>query len=508
MQRNYFYGLLLVIFCFSPILFNSAEAQPKREMRAVWVATVANIDFPSNQNLSTSEQKQEIITMLERQKSLGMNTIIFQVRPTSDALYQSDIEPWSMWLTGKQGKAPDPFYDPLRFMIRECRKRSMKIHAWINPYRVFNDTANAKNAAPNHVSQKHPDCMLDYGGKRYFDPGLPETWAYVTRVVTDIVKRYDIDAIHMDDYFYPYRIQGVEFPDSTSFRKHPRGYSASEKDDWRRNNVNRIIEMFHDSVRAVDPAVQIGISPFGVWRNKSDDPRGSESQAGQTNYDDLYADVLKWMEEGWIDYVAPQLYWHIGFEPADFAKLIKWWDDNSYGINLYIGHGAYRIGRERYDEWQEEDQITRQLNMTREYENVDGSIFFSEKSFRSNPLDVNDKLKKDFYAEPALVPVVRNIPDQPIETPSHLWLKELPNKKVLDWDQSSNAVYYVVYRFYGDTVGDIEDPKNIYKITDSPDVEPDRRWHLFKKTYTFVVTAVNMKNQESEPSHPITIRIR
>ena len=496
-----------VVFVLLFFITITLYSQPKREMRAVWVATVANIDFPSKPGISTVEQKQEIIDILERQQALGMNTIIFQIRPASDALYKSDIEPWSKYLTGEQGKAPDPQYDPLKFIIEECHKRSMKLHAWINPYRVLSDTANADKTDSLHITKKHPEWLVSYGKKTYFDPGLPETRAYVTRVVKDIVSRYDVDAIHMDDYFYPYRIKGKEFPDSSSFKEYPRGFSQAEKDDWRRDNVNKIVKMFQDTIRSVDPTVQLGISPFGVWRNKSADPDGSPTNAGQTNYDDLFADVLKWLKKDWIDYVAPQIYWHIGFEPADFAKLIKWWNSHAYGKELYIGHGAYRIGNET-DEWNSRQQMPRQIEMTRKYENVDGSVFFTENSFRDNPKGLNRKLKRHYYEHPALPPEITNLPDTSVASPKNLWLKELSDKKLLDWDESANAHSYVIYRFKGETIGNLNNPENIYKITNEPDVEPDRRWHLFKRTYTFVVTAVNKKNEESEPSNSITVKIR
>ena len=257
-----------------------------------------------------------------------MNAVILQVRPTADAFYPSELEPWSRYLTGTPGKAPKPFYDPLQFWIDECHKRGMELHAWLNPYRV---AQNAKEPlAANHIAFQHPDWILEYGGKLYFDPGLPQTREFVTKVVKDIVTRYDVDAIHFDDYFYPYPLT-EEFPDTTSFKIYNRAFLPENKADWRRENVDILIEMLSDTIKAVKPWVKFGISPFGVWRNLTDDPRGSDTKAGTTNYDQLYADVIKWQEKGWIDYLLPQLYWQIGHSSVDFEILANWWKDYAYG---------------------------------------------------------------------------------------------------------------------------------------------------------------------------------
>ena len=289
-------------------------------MRAVWIATIANIDWPSSATLSSGQQQKEFIELLDLCKIYNMNTVVFQIRPASDAFYASAFEPWSQWLTGKQGNRPDPYYDPLRFATTECHKRGIDLHVWINPYRAVSDV-NVNRTSPQHISNIHPEWFITYGKTKLFDPGLPQTREYVTKVVCDIVRRYDIDAIHMDDYFYPYRISGVEFPDDQSFIDYPRGFKASEREEWRRHNVDLIIQQLHDSIKAIKPWVEFGISPFGIWRNASKDPAGSNTKAGQTNYDDLYADILKWEKNQWIDYVTPQVYWEIGKETADY-KII------------------------------------------------------------------------------------------------------------------------------------------------------------------------------------------
>ena len=315
-----------------------AQNPPQYEFRAVWIATVENIDWPSKKALPVAQQKAEFIKLLDMHKRNGMNAVVMQIRPVTDAFYPSQYEPWSEYLTGRQGLPPSPYYDPLEFMINETHKRGMEFHAWVNPYRaVFN--IKLSSVSPTHVTRLFPKWFLTYGSKKYFDPGLPEAREHVTRVIRDVVERYDLDAIHFDDYFYPYKIPGKEFPDQASFARYGNGMA---KDDWRRSNVDTIIKMLSETIKSVNPRVKFGISPFGVWRNKSKDPMGSNTRAGVTNYDELYADILLWLREGWIDYVAPQLYWEIGFPLADYTVLLDWWSRYSYGKQVYIGHGIYR----------------------------------------------------------------------------------------------------------------------------------------------------------------------
>ena len=276
-------------------------SQPNSEFRGVWIATVDNIDWPHKGVYTAYSQKLDFIRQLDMHKQNGMNAVIVQVRPSADAFYPSALEPWSEWLTGKQGRSPSPYYDPLQFMIEETHKRGMEFHAWLNPYRANYDVRSA-SIASNHITKIHPEWFLTYGGKKYFDPGNKEAQQHVINVVKDIVKRYNVDAIHMDDYFYPYRIPNKEFPDNASYKKS--GTSLS-KGDWRRSNVDSIIKALNAVIKAEKPYCKFGISPFGVWRNKEADPDGSNTQAGQTNYDDLYADILLWLKQGWVDYVAP-----------------------------------------------------------------------------------------------------------------------------------------------------------------------------------------------------------
>jgi len=370
---------------------------PRYEFRGAWIATVDNIDWPSRKGLPSDSQRAEFIRLLDMHRSNGMNAVIMQVRPAADAFYPSPLEPWSEWLTGVQGKAPEPYYDPLAFMVEETHRRGMEFHAWLNPYRaVFNRTYSS--IAANHITRMRPEWFLDYGDKRYFDPGHPEAQAFVTEVVVDIVRRYPVDAIHFDDYFYPYRIAGKNFPDTATYRQFSRGMAT---DDWRRSNVDSIIVRLRRAIHRENPYCRFGISPFGVWRNRDKDPRGSDTHAGQTNYDDLYADIRLWLEKDWIDYVVPQLYWELEHNKVPFEPLLNWWSHNSFGKPCYIGLGFYRAGSNLA--WRDHTQLSRQLAAIRSRPNIQGAAYFSSKSFFKNPLGWNDTLRR-YYQYPALVP--------------------------------------------------------------------------------------------------------
>jgi uncharacterized lipoprotein YddW (UPF0748 family) len=340
-----------------------------------------------------------------------MNAVVVQVRPATDAFYPSPYEPWSQWLTGKQGTPPVPFYDPLQFMIEESHKRGLEFHAWLNPYRA-NFSIGKASIAPAHITRLHPEWFLDYGGKRYFDPGNKEGQQWVENVVKDIVTRYDVDAIHMDDYFYPYRIAGKEFPDAASYAKDPRDLN---REDWRRSNVDTIINQLSSVIKQVKPWVKFGISPFGVWRNQDKDPMGSPTKAGVTNYDDLYADILLWLKEGWIDYVAPQLYWESGHKLVAFETLIDWWSKHTYGRHMYIGQGIYRALERSASSraWKNPDELPNQIKLLRTYPTIQGSVYFSSRTFESNPNGWSDSLRNNYYNTPALIPPMEWLPANP-----------------------------------------------------------------------------------------------
>lgn len=378
----------------------SLVAQPRYEFRAVWVASVVNTDWPAAKGLPVEEQKASFIRLMDQYKRIGMNAVVVQVRPCADAFYPSTYEPWSEWLNGKQGLPPQPYYDPLLFMIDAAHERGLEFHAWINPYRaVFN--VNSSSIAPTHITRLHPEWFVKYGDKKYFNPGLPVVLEYVNNVVKDLISRYEIDGLHMDDYFYPYRIAGQEFPDEAAYRKYGNGLA---KDDWRRSNCDSIVKRIHETVLAEKPYIRFGISPFGVWRNASKDPMGSNTKAGVSNYDDLYADILLWMRNKWIDYVAPQLYWEIGHALCDYNELTDWWARNASDIPVYVGHGIYRTTDKPAAAWRSATEIPNQIEKLREHPEIQGSIYFGSKNLLANHNGWADSLRKHYYQYPALVP--------------------------------------------------------------------------------------------------------
>ena len=401
---------LSLFLSLSTILLVQAQ-QPHYEFRGVWVASVSNIDWPMPNQYRPDLQKAEFIRQLDMHQRNGMNAIIGQVRPAADALYPSPYEPWSQWLTGVQGQAPAPYYDPLQFMIEESHKRGFEFHAWLNPYRA-NFSVGKASIAHNHVTKLYPEWFLEYGGKLYFDPGNVEAQDWVIGVVRDIVRRYDVDAIHMDDYFYPYRIAGKEFPDTASYRMYDNGMN---KEDWRRSNVDSIIVAIADVIKEEKPWVKFGISPFGVWRNQDKDPMGSPTKAGVTNYDDLYADVIKWMRLGWIDYLTPQLYWERGHRLVAYETLIDWWSKHAYGRHMYIGHGIYRALEKNSKPWHNPHELPKQIQLLRTYPEIQGSVYFSSKSFYKNPNGWNDSLQNNYYRQRAEVPPMDWLPKKPVQ---------------------------------------------------------------------------------------------
>ncbi|HET6996424.1 MAG TPA: family 10 glycosylhydrolase [Chitinophagaceae bacterium] len=395
-----------ILFAF-PYFLAAQPKPPMYEFRGVWIATVDNIDWPSKGMVNVDSQKAEFIRQLDMHQRNGMNAVIVQVRPAADAFYPSKYEPWSQWLTGVQGRAPSPFYDPLQFMIDEAHKRGMEFHAWCNPYRA-NFNISSSSIAPDHVTRKHPEWFLTYGEAKYFDPANKQAREFVVDVISDIVRRYDVDAIHMDDYFYPYRIPGKEFPDEASYK---RSGSNLSKPDWRRSNVDTIIRMISTAIKNIKPYCKFGISPFSVWRNKNVDRDGSDTQSGVSNYDDLYANILLWLQKGWIDYVAPQLYLEIGHDRIAYEKILEWWSRHSYGRHIYIGHGIYRVN-ERNKAWKNANELPNQIKLLRSYPNVQGSIYFSSTTFNSNPNGWNDSLQNNYYRTPAVIPPMEWLPEK------------------------------------------------------------------------------------------------
>lgn len=380
------------------LLLATLSARAEIAFRGAWIATVANIDWPTPAAVGNdSLQKAEMTWILDSLESLGINAIIFQVRPTADALYYSEYEPTSHWLMGTQGAALT--YDPLEWTIEEAHKRNMEVHVWLNPYRVNLAKTDTSIIAPNHIFRQHPEWFWSYAKQWYFDPGLETTREWICTIVQDIVYRFDIQAIHMDDYFYPYPQGKQALPDEATFAKYPRGFTDIR--DWRRDNVNLAIQAISETIKECKPEVQFGISPFGVWRNASADSTGSATQAGITNYDDLYADIRLWIKNGWIDYVLPQLYWEIGKKVADYEVLAHWWANEVKGTNckLYIGMAPYRLeNASPKTPWGQGNEIGRQMQLNRTIPEISGECFYSTRPLLRNPRGVCDTIKS-IYSE-------------------------------------------------------------------------------------------------------------
>jgi uncharacterized lipoprotein YddW (UPF0748 family) len=371
---------------------------PDREFRGVWVATVANIDWPSRRGLPAEEQKRELVAMFDRFRELNFNAVVLQVRPMCDALYQSELEPWSEYLTGEQGK--DPGYDPLAFAVAEAHKRGLELHAWFNPYRAWSPSARSKPAA-GHLVKARPDLAKPYGKHHWLNPTHPEVQRHSLAVVLDVVKRYDIDGVHMDDYFYPYPERTdagaeVPFPDDDTWDAYRAAGGKLCRDDWRRQAVNEFVRKQYEEVKKLKPHVKVGISPFGIWR-----PGHPTGIAGFDQYAKLYADAKLWLNEGWVDYFTPQLYWPIGQEQQSFPKLLDWWArENTRGRHVWPGLATYRAANS-HKGWTA-GEVAEQIRITREGESP-GTIHFSARSILRNTNGVADVLKR-VYAKPAQVP--------------------------------------------------------------------------------------------------------
>ncbi|MGQ8338094.1 glycoside hydrolase family 10 protein [Sunxiuqinia sp. A32] len=496
---------LYVLFILTPVLA-IAQVNPKHEFRAAWVATVSNVDWPSKPGLSIDQQKSEAIRLLETLQKNGFNAVIFQVRPASDAFYPSKLEPWSRYLTGTPGKSPG--YDPLAFWIEESHKRNMEFHAWFNPYRVAQKADEP--LASTHIAFQHPEWVIKYGDKLYFDPGLPQTQDFIAQVVLDVVSRYDVDAIHFDDYFYPYPIAGSAFPDTASFRRYNRGYSVEQIADWRRDNVNQIIQKLDKTIKSTKPWVKFGISPFGVWRNKKDDVRGSDSSAGTTNYDQLYADILKWQEEGWIDYMLPQLYWEFGHPAVDYAMLSQWWNDNSFNRAYYIGHAVYKLDpASPVESWKKSEQLTNQIRSARKLANFRGSAFFSAKHFYKQLDGFKDSLQQKIYNSIAIVPAMPWMDNQAPDKPAKLkkgWFKKIKWEKPLATHEMNEAKRFIIYKNPVGTKFDPENPHYIEKITNHQKIKLERG-NGSKRDYEIRVSALDRLNNESITTKPVIVKL-
>jgi uncharacterized lipoprotein YddW (UPF0748 family) len=435
-------SFLLVLFSILIAQICVAQNLPpvEREFRAAWVATVDNIDFPSSKNLSTAQQKAEIVRILDFAKELKLNAVVFQVRPHADAFYSSKLEPWSEYLTGANGKAPEPFYDPLTFVIEEAHRRGILVHAWFNPYRAWHPAAKSQPAA-NHISKMRPDLVRQYGKYLWLDPSEPAVQKLSADVVLDVVRRYDVDGVHFDDYFYPYPEKGaagnrVEFPDEKNWQKYVQTGGKLGRDDWRRKNVDDFIQRVAREVKKTKPDVMFGISPFGVWQ-----PVPEKGIAGFNAYRELYADARKWFQAGWTDYLAPQLYWETTRKGLEYATLLAWWRaQNTRERHLWTGLAAYRADAYTGAE------IVRQIEISRQNLPSDGNIHFSFKSLQKNLGGVGDELRQRAYRRDAIIPksvwLSRTKPSAPA-----LRVSQTGDKLTASWREKgkTRAFWFIVY---------------------------------------------------------------
>lgn len=483
---------LLLLCC--PLMMQAQQA-PKREFRGAWIQII-NGQF---QGMARHQMQANLTNQLNTLKACGVNTIIFQVRGEADALYESPYEPWSRFLTGVQGQPPSPYWDPLAWMVDECHKRGMELHAWINPYRA--KTKTTKELAASHPYVQAPERFFAYGDLLIFDPGLPENQEYICTIVKDILTRYDVDGLHMDDYFYPYPEAGRAIPDDATYQKYRNG--ITNKDDWRRYNVNCLIEKLSRVVRETKPWVKFGISPFGIYHNARNGGfvKGSQTK-GLQNYDDLYADILYWVNKGWIDYNVPQIYWEIGHPAADYEELIKWWSTHAANRPLIIGQDVERTVRAADRQVPTQNQMAAKLQLQRSLPNIDGSCLWYSAAVVRNEGGYASELAYNYHKTPALQPLMPFIDDKAPRKVKGLDDRWMPDGYYLFWQapkakkEMDKAQYYVVYRFAQGEKINLEQADHIVTITKQTLLKLP--YQNGKTKYTYVVTALDRLQNESK----------
>ena len=482
--------ILLVCMMLSALFLS---AQQKREFRGAWIQCV-NGQF---KGIGTETMQRTLTYQLNELQKDGCNAIIFQVRPECDALYESELEPWSYYLTGRQGEKPTPYWDPLQWMIDECHRRGMELHAWINPYRA--KTKSPHENAVNHVIVRHPEWTFEYDGLTLLNPAYEACRNYICDVVKDIVERYDVDGLHIDDYFYPYPVAGVEIPDMEQYRAAPNG--MKNRDDWRRYNVNLFIQQVYETIHKTKPWVKFGVSPFGIYRNQKSDPNGSRTN-GLQNYDQLYADVLLWDANGWMDYCVPQLYWEIGNKAADYDELIHWWSRHLTRTPLYIGEDVERTVKYADLTNKNQHQLAAKMALHAELPRIQGTVLWYAKAAVDNIGNYGTLLRNNYWRTSALQPLMPNIDKKAPKAPRKLKVVRMDDgEQVLFWtapkssDWQDEAVSYVVYRFEKGEPLNIDDATKIMKVTtDCHYVLPSNQ----PGHHTYVITALNRVQNESK----------
>ena len=454
-----------------------------REFRAAWIATVANINWPSKNNLSSDQQKAEAIKILDLLKDANFNAVIFQARPSADAMYNSKLEPWSYFLTGETGKAPTPYYDPLDFWILEAHKRGMELHVWLNPYRAQHTTGGPITS--ESMVKKMPEQIIKLkNGMYWMDPSDEKTQDHVSAVIKDLVKRYDIDAIHIDDYFYPYKEYngGRDFPDNRTWNIYEKSGGNLSRADWRRGNVNKFIKRIHDEIKAEKSNVQFGISPFGIWK-----PGFPEGIKGSSQYDELYADAKLWLNKGWLDYFSPQLYWK-NEGPQSFPALLKWWEsENTQKRHLYPGLNT--VGLNGVSDRPAE--IVSQINTTRNIlKDGAGTIHYSVDGLSKIPAMYN--AVKNEYKTKALVPLTPWIKTDALEKPL-LYVDRSASSVNVKWNSADfpKVFQWILYAKYGD----VWEPEIIEKNIISQNLPLMKNG---KKLNTVAIRSVDRLGNESD----------
>ncbi|NUR73972.1 MAG: family 10 glycosylhydrolase [Hamadaea sp.] len=493
-------------------------ATPKREFRAMWIASVVNIDWPRAAGLDEQSLKADYRAWLDLAEKLNHNAVVVQIRPTADAFWPSAYEPWSEWLTGKRDGV-GPGWDPVAWMVAETHARNLEFHAWFNPYRVSMPAVSGgaggdvTKLAPNHPVQQHPDWAVAYpvgnaSTRLYYNPGIPEVRAFVQDAIMDAVTKYDLDGVHFDDYFYPYPASGQDFGDEATFAAHGAGWAT--KADWRRNNIDLLIQEMSQKVREAKPWVKFGVSPFGIWRNKAADPLGSETN-GTQSYDANFADTRKWVKEGWLDYIVPQVYWNIGFAVADYGKLVPWWADVVAGTQcqLYIGQADYKISAAGQPAaWFDPAEMGKHIALNRSLPEVDGSIHFSAKDVKANRLGATDLYAAAYYSRPSLPPALERVAAKPMIPPVITHLRREAGGVRLQWLAPGNEgrpfddpTSFAIYRYEG------RDPlPEPCDLADAALLVGTVRGTSYLDTtavagtaYTYVVTALDRVWHESAP---------
>ncbi len=484
--------LLFISFVFS--VFCAMAENPKREFRGAWIQCV-NGQYLGK---SMAELRQMLSSQLDVLQGAGINAIMFQVRAEGDALYRSSFEPWSRYLTGQQGRAPQDGWDPLGWMVEECHRRNMECHAWINPYRA--KTKGTTTLATNHAAVRHPERVFQYGDLLIFNPALASNRLYTCMIVEDILNKYDVDGIHMDDYFYPYPDAGRPIPDGSFYVADSRDFQ--DIGDWRRDNVNLLIRDLHELIRSVKPWVKFGISPFGIYHNNKAglNSREGSATAGLQNYDDLYADIVHWIKKGWIDYTIPQIYWNIGTRVADYDVLCHWWNDFCGGRPVFIGQDVERTVKGSDPMRPGQHQMQAKFELQRSLRNIQGSCQWYAAAVVNNPGNYRTMLEQVYHKTPALQPLMKYIDKKAPKKPRKAGIDFIGNDIYLNWQAPSSkkemdkAVQYVVYRFAKGEKQNLESSSHIYGIT--RDTKILLRGNHFG--CTFVVTALDRLHNESK----------